>query len=57
MDFKDTQEQAKYRAECRDWLEDNAEIKENKYGRNVDSPIDDNLKVATEWQQKKYDAG
>ena len=53
MDFKDTPEQAKFRAECREWLEANAELKENKSGRNVDSSLDDHLKVAKEWQQKK----
>ena len=52
MDFKDTPEQAKFRAECREWLEANAELKENKSVRNIDSSLDDHLKVAKEWQQK-----
>ena len=30
MDFNDTPEQAKFRAQCREWLETNAELKENK---------------------------
>ena len=40
MYFKDTPEKAKFRDECRDWLEANAELKENKSGRNVDSYLD-----------------
>mgnify|MGYP001181529873 CR=1 FL=1 len=57
MDFKDTPEQAKFRAKCREWLEANAELKESKSSGHSDSSLDDHLKVAKAWQQKKYDAG
>ena len=57
MDFNDTSEQAKFRAKCREWLEANAELKENKSNAHADSSLEDHLKVAKEWQQKKYDAG
>ena len=57
MDFNDTPEQAKFRAKCREWLEANAELKENKSGGHSDSTLEDHLKIAKAWQQKKYKAG
>ena len=30
MDFNDTPDQAKFRATCREWLEENAELKESQ---------------------------
>ena len=54
MDFNDTPEQAKFRAECREWLEANAELKENKSNGQNDSSLDDHLKVAKSWQKTKY---
>ena len=57
MDFNDTPEQAKFRAKCREWLEANAELKESKSSGHSDSSLDDHLKVAKAWQQKKYEAG
>ena len=54
MDFNDTPEQANFRARCREWLEVNAELKENKSGGYADSSLEDHLKVAKTWQQKKY---
>ena len=53
MDFNDTPEQAKFRAKCREWLEANAELKESKSSGQSDSSLDDHLKVAKAWQQKK----
>ena len=52
MDFNDTPEQAKFRAKCREWLEGNAELKENKNSGHTDSTLEDHLKVAKAWQQK-----
>ncbi len=57
MDFNDTPEQAKFRAKCREWLEANAELKENKSSGHSDSSLENHLKIAKAWQQKKYDAG
>ena len=57
MDFNDTPEQAKFRAKCREWLEANAALKESKSGGQSDSSLDDHLKIAKAWQQKKYEAG
>ena len=53
MDFNDTPEQAKFRAKCREWLEANAALKESKSGGQSDSSLDDHLKIAKAWQQKK----
>ena len=57
MDFNDTPEQAKFRATCREWLEANAQLKADKVHMNVESSLENHLKTAKEWQQKKYDAG
>ena len=57
MDFNDTPEQAKFRAKCREWLEANAELKESKSNGHNASSLEDHLKVAKTWQQKKYEAG
>ena len=40
MDFNDTPEQAKFRAQCREWLETNAELKENKSSGHSDSSLE-----------------
>ena len=40
MDFNDTPEQAKFRAKCREWLEANAELKENKSSAHSDSTLE-----------------
>ena len=56
MDFNDTPEQAKFRAQCREWLETNAELKENKSSGHSDSSLENHLKIAKAWQQKKYEA-
>ena len=53
MDFNDTPEQAKFRAECREWLETNAEPKENKASGHSDSSLENHLQIAKEWQKKK----
>jgi hypothetical protein len=53
MDFNDTPDQAKFRAKCREWLEANAELKESKSSGHSDSSLEDHLKVAKAWQQKK----
>ena len=52
MDFNDTPEQAKFRAKCREWLEANAELKENKSSGHSDSSLENHLKIAKAWQQK-----
>ena len=57
MDFNDTPEQAKFRATAREWLEANANLKENKTAGQNDSSLKDHLMVAKEWQKRKYDAG
>ena len=57
MDFKDTQEEAKFRKKCRDWLEKNASPKDDSTPQNDDFANKDKMKAAKEWQKKKYDAG
>ena len=52
MDFNDTPEQAKFRAQCREWLEGNAQLKESKSSGHSDSSLEDHLKIAKAWQQK-----
>ena len=56
MDFNDTQEQAKFRQTCKEWLEKNATKKQDGIQENSFANADF-LSVAKEWQKKKYDAG
>jgi alkylation response protein AidB-like acyl-CoA dehydrogenase len=61
MDFKDTAEEASFRAEARAWLDANSErlapgeIKPNALAERKLSP--DVIAAAKEWQKKKADAG
>ncbi len=56
MDFKDSPEQAAFRAEIRAWLKDNAEpIGKRKQPRSQEG--DEALREAKDWYKKVYDAG
>lgn len=58
MDFNDTPEQAKFRAQCREWLEANAELKDSQSMDHIgESSLEEHLEIAKKWQKKKYDAG
>ena len=59
MDFKDTPQEAEFRAKCRAWLEANAELKTKKTNsaKNMNVGNKSLLEAAAEWQKKKYDAG
>ena len=50
MDFNDTPEEARFRAEARAWLEKNAPTKEDMEGLDM-------IARAKLWQKRKYDAG
>ena len=43
MDFNDTPEQAKFRAQCREWLEVNAQLKADQAHMNVESSLESHL--------------
>ena len=55
MDFNDNPEQAEFRQEIRQWLEKNAELRENKV--NIFRSQEDNYEKAKAWYQTKADAG
>lgn len=58
MDFKDTPEEAKFRAEVRAWLEANATLRrsrEDKFGEGLDQV--EYLAAARDWQARKAAAG
>ena len=59
MNFKDTPEEAKFRAKCRAWLEENAELKsaETNSTEKMNVGNESVLEKARVWQKKKYDAG
>ena len=59
MDFNDTPQEAEFRANCRAWLEANAELKTKKTNsaKNMNIGNKSLLEAAAEWQKKKYDAG
>ena len=60
MDFNDTPEEAKFRAEARAWLEKNATPKGEHPGPAVMSEErldDDAIRAAKAWQKKKAEAG
>ena len=59
MDFNDTKEQAEFRAKCRNWLEQNAELKINVKSDKKDGMVGEEafLQAAKKWQMKKFDAG
>ena len=56
MDFKDTPEEAKFRAKCRAWLEENAELKsaETNSSEKMNVGNESVLEKARVWQMKKY---
>ncbi len=59
MDFNDTPQEAEFRANCRAWLEANAELKTKKTNsaKNMNIGNKSLLEAAAEWQKKKYDSG
>ncbi len=59
MDFNDSKEQAEFRAECRSWLEQNAELKTAAPKDKREGMVGEEafLDSAKEWQRKKFDAG
>ena len=61
MDFNDTPKQAEFRAKCRDWLDANANIKDESKPKSISSAAENDLetiiKRAKDWQKKKYEAG
>ncbi len=60
MDFEDTQEEAAFRAECRSWLDANAERRDpDETGGDILGEREDEgtIKRCKEWQAKKFDAG
>jgi acyl-CoA dehydrogenase len=50
MDFNDTPEEARFRAEAREWLKNNVPSEAELAGRNY-------IEQAKLWQKRKYDAG
>jgi alkylation response protein AidB-like acyl-CoA dehydrogenase len=61
MDFNDTPEEAKYRAEAHAWLAANAEPKPKggpgKYELGAEALTQDYVDAAKDWQRRKADAG
>lgn len=57
MDFKDTPEEAEFRAEVRKWLEANSEPRTSREGGLLAAERDDTVREAKAWQAKKADAG
>jgi len=60
MDFNDTPEEAKFRAEARAWLEANAKLKgpEDREGDVLGEQVtEEMIQQAKTWQKKKADAG
>jgi alkylation response protein AidB-like acyl-CoA dehydrogenase len=59
MDFNDAPEDARWRAECRDWLDANAPAVASTGPRDVmfEPGGDDYLTRAKKWQATKFDAG
>ena len=53
MDFNDTPEEARFRAEARAWIDENAPRDWRERMRETARP----LELAQEWQARKYDAG
>ena len=61
MDFKDTPQEAEFRAEARAWLDANAKLKDPNssegFGMFSERENPDMIKRAQAWQAKKADAG
>ena len=54
MDFNDTPEQAKFRAQCREWLEANAELKDSQSMDHIgESSLEEHLEIAKKRHKKK----
>ena len=56
MDFNDTPKQAEFRAKCRDWLDANANIKDESKPKSISSAAENDLetiiKRAKDWQKR-----
>ena len=60
MDFRDSPDEARFRAEARTWLEANAPLRDSNEvepGIFVNWPDIDEVKAARSWQRKKCNAG
>ena len=57
MDFNDTQEEASYRAQVREWLGKNATKKKSSKDSLPALSLDDALERARKWQRTKADGG
>ncbi len=57
MDFKDSPEEAAYRAKVRAWLEANAKRKHGDGGEEMEVESDLSMKASKAWQAKKAAAG
>jgi acyl-CoA dehydrogenase len=60
MDFRDSPDEAKFRAEARAWLEANAPLRDPadiEEGVFEDWPTAGQMQAARDWQRKKHDAG
>ena len=59
MNFKDTEQQAQFRAKCSAWLKNNAQLKSETENHNPHGKPGsaDFLIAAKTWQKKKFDAG
>ena len=57
MDFNDSPEEAAWRAECRDWLEDNAPAVTGSSADFMEVGGPDDLARARTWQRMKFEAG
>ena len=45
MDFNDTPKQAEFRAKCRDWLDANANIKDESKPKSISSAAENDLET------------
>jgi len=57
MDFKDSDEEAAYRAKVRSWLEANAKRRLGEGGEEIEVEGDSSMKASKAWQAKKAAAG
>ena len=57
MDFNDTPEEAKYRAEVRAWLDKNATRKSESKDAEQAKPLEELLQKSKAWQAKKAENG
>ena len=57
MDFDDTEQESAFRAECRAWLDANAEQKAQTLGDSFNVRDAETIAASKAWQAKKADAG